>query len=83
MSRSTQQAVLAVAQEELLLPRVDLVLRDPERTLERAHGYDWHDAYWRVRVRKAEEIELERRVDRFAGGGEHEVEAVIPAFGVS
>lgn len=34
MSRSTQQTVLAVVQEELLLSGFDLVLWDPERMLE-------------------------------------------------
>lgn len=83
MSRSTQQTVLAIVQEELLRSGLDLVLRDPERKLERAHGDDWHEAYWRVRVRETKEIELEGRIDRFACGREHEVEAVVLACGVS
>lgn len=83
MSRSTQQTVLTIVQEELLRSGLNLVLRNPERTFERAHGYDWPGTYERVWVGEAEQVELEGRVDRFAGGCKHEVEAVVLALGVS
>lgn len=83
MSRSTQQTVLAVMQEEFLLSGLDLVLRDAERMLEGAHTHDRRRSHWRVRVREGKEVELERRVDRLASGREHEVEAIILTCGVS
>lgn len=83
MSRSTQQTVLAVVQEELLLSGFDLVLWDPERMLEGAHAHNRRRPHWRIRVRKGKQLELERRVDRLAGGREHEVEAIILICGVS